>query len=71
MNSSKLWVPRNAKALKCNIAANEGIRSVSERQEAYAKFCSGVSGECALPDQAGAKPRGSNTTEITNIRYVC
>jgi hypothetical protein len=25
MNSSKLWVPRNAKALKCNMAAGEGI----------------------------------------------
>jgi len=28
MNSSKLWVPRNAKALKCNIAANEGIAMI-------------------------------------------
>jgi len=29
MNSSILWVPRNAKALKCIVAADEGIVTYS------------------------------------------
>ena len=31
MNSSNLWAPRNAKALKCIIAAGEGIHHIKEK----------------------------------------